>query len=110
MNISRLLKQDITYWELSSIDGWNKPTFESSPEYIKGRWEDKAELYLDKEGQEKISNAIVYLDQDVELGGYLYLGTSLELDPTLVDNAYEIKYIHKVSDIKGTTFLRKIIL
>lgn len=110
MNISRFLKQNITYWAVSSIDGWNKPTFESTPETIIGRWEDKSELYLDSNGQEKISNAIVYLNQDVEIGGYLYLGISSEDDPTLVENAREIRYIHKVSDIKGNVFLRKIIL
>ena len=104
--INELLKQTVTYWAPSSMSGWGGETF-ASPVAIDGRWEDKQELFIDSKGQEVRSNAVVYVDQDVDLGGFLYLGTSTASDPTTVDGAREIRAFQKSPNIKATEFIHK---
>jgi len=41
---------------------------------IVGRWEERQEIFIDANGREQLSNAVVYLAQDVDVNGYLYLG------------------------------------
>ena len=107
MDISSLLPQTITYWEYSSVDGWGVVTY-IAPTSISGRWEDKQELFIDETGREVRSQAVVYLNQDVTLKGYLYLGDSAESIPISVSGAKEIRAFLKSPSIDGTQFLRKI--
>jgi len=105
--IDRLFSQTITYWGSPSTSGWGGKTFDT-PITLSGRWEDKQELFIDPMGNEVRSLAVVYVDQDVDLGGYLYLGTSTESDPETVSEAREIRSFAKVPSIDGETYLRKV--
>ena len=78
------------------------------------RWENRQELFIDPSGNETLSKAVVYLDQEVDLGGYLYLGTLDDFsssEPTPRDsdaiNAKEIRSVRKSFNIKGGSFLFK---
>lgn len=115
MNLSRLLNQTITYWASPVPDGYGGYTYDA-PEAIVGRWEDKQELFIDAAGNEVKSNAVVYLTQDVSLGGFLALGdytdsANYEEDPvgsaSGVDGAREIRAFEKSPDIRGDYSLRK---
>lgn len=101
------LKQSGTYWGSPVEDGYGGFTF-ATPVAINCRWELKQELFIDGKGKEKVSAAIVYLEQDIDLGGYLYLGTSAESNPKDVEGSYTIKSFSKIPDIKGTSFTRKV--
>ncbi len=104
--------QTAVYWGNPQNDGYGGATFDS-PVQIRVRWEDKQEIFQDAEGREVRSVAVVYPQQDLDLGGFLYLGTladsGLDSDPIPkeVPEAMEIKQWGKVSNLRGTKFVRK---
>lgn len=104
----RLFPQTVTWWARSASDEYGGSLF-NPPKVIGARWEDKNVIYRNREGNEATSNAIVYVDRDVEVGDYLALGESESNDPHLVD-AYEIMKYSKSPDIRNLTSSRKVIL
>ena len=107
MRLSKYHNQTITYWGPGTPDGYGGYTY-PDPIEIKGRWEDRKELFVDAEGNEVRSQAIVYPSQVVELGGYLYLGSSTASDPTTVEGALKIRAARKVPNIKATQEVVKV--
>lgn len=105
----RHLKQTATYWEFDSLNNFGQATFKS-PVTIDCRWEDKVVLFYDRHGKEKTSESVVFLGQDVVVGGYLFLGTSVAADPKTVIGAREIAAFHKIPNIRGTKYTRKALL
>jgi len=107
------LKQTAVYWGNPQSDGAGGRTFDD-PVEISVRYEERQELFIDTNGQEARSRAVVYLSQDVAMGGYLYLGdlddlsSAEEGDPLLVQAAYEIRGFEKTPGIKAERFLRKV--
>jgi hypothetical protein len=107
------LKQKAVYWGGPASDGATGRTFDAAVE-ISVRWEERNELFVDSTGQERTSRAIILVPQDVDLGGYLYLGTlvsldsSEEADPFELDDAHEILQFSKVPDRSGTVFVRTV--
>jgi len=109
--VSRNLKQTAVYWASPSSDGYGGNTFDS-PVEIDCRWEKKQQLFVDGAGKEALSSAVVYLGQDVDLSGYLYLGdlddiASSVTGPEDVSGAYEIRGFDKIPTLKATDYLRK---
>lgn len=111
--ITNSLKQKAVYWGGPASDGITGRTFDASVE-LSVRWEDRNELFKDSAGQERTSRAVVFVSQDVDLGGYLYLGTLASLDssegvdPLELDEAYEILQFAKIPDRSGTVFVRTV--
>lgn len=113
--ITRLCVQTAVYWGTPVKDGEGGFTFADAVE-IKCHWEDVKEVLTragDKQGQELISKTRVYLTQDVEEQGYLYLGELDDLDsdtsdPRSIDGAHVIVKFNKTAAIRSTSdFLRK---
>jgi|2_EtaG_2_1085320.scaffolds.fasta_scaffold00255_9 hypothetical protein len=106
-------KQTIVYWGTPTKDKWGGRTF-ATPVEITGRWEDNQEVFIDGTGREAVSKAFVYIGQDVDLEGYLYLGTlasiSSAASPKAVDGAFEVRAFNKIPNLKATDFERKAIL
>ena len=100
MLIKKHLKQTITYWVRETNDGYGRYTF-ATPATMKGRWNQKSELFQPPEGQQKVSQAVVWLQNDLSVGDYIYLGTSSEALPYSVSGAYEIKGFSKIPSIRG---------
>jgi len=103
------LYQKATYWAPGAVSGFGGRTF-SAPVTIRVRWEDRAELFIDADGNEVRSRSIVYSDISVKQGGYLFLGESTATDPTTVNNAYEIRDVTSTPNLYASTFLYKIVL
>ena len=115
--ITRMLKQTAVYWPLANVesaggdafDDYGQPLF-TDPLEISVRWEDKAEEFLNAEGTRILSNAVVYVDQDVVVGGVLMLGELTDITdadvPKENENAWEIRRFDKLPNIKVTEFLR----
>jgi hypothetical protein len=86
--------QDCVYWSNPVPDGMGGYTY--TPIDIKVRWDGKTKRVMDATGNEVVSNAEILVTQDVEVGGYLYLGTVAGLtaqeqaNPKLLDEAYPI--------------------
>lgn len=116
--LTRELKQTCVYWPKGSVPfgEFGTPTRGALSE-INCRWEDKAEEFVDAKGTQFVSRAIVYVGQDVEVGGLLYLGTSAEVaasgfpaNPRESASVFEIRVFEKLPNFKATRFLRKAIL
>jgi hypothetical protein len=109
------LNQTAVWWTNQVHTGAGGRTFDTGVE-IAVRWEDKTVLFIDANGQERQSEAVVYTGVDVVLGDCLYLGTLADLDsdegddPLLVTNAREVRRFDKTPDLEGTSFVRKVFL
>ena len=107
------LTQAITYWGSPQSDGRGGYTYED-PVAISGRWSDKHELYIANDATEKISNAVVLVDRDVDVGGYLALGdytdssSSFISDPSNIDGAYRIEAFGKTADLMDEDYVRRV--
>ena len=102
--------QDITVWEPAANDGFGGFTF-PAPTLIKGRWEQKQELFKDADGEEQMSEAIVYVDTDVSVGQYIAEGDQTAIvDPETLPNAHRIKQYVKIPDLRQNEYERKAIL
>ena len=109
--LSSNLNQTVVYWALAASDGYGGSTF-SDPVEISGRWEQIQKLFVNSLGEERLSQSVVYLGQDVVLGGYLYLGdlddiASSVTGPEDVSGSKKIQQFDKLPDLKASGFLRK---
>jgi hypothetical protein len=97
----KLAAQTITYWAPAGTrDAYGNQTF-ASPALIGGFWMDKQELFVDAEGREVRSTAVVFVDQDCELGGYLAEGDqTATANPVSVDGAREIRGWEKIPHLR----------
>lgn len=106
--ISKMRKQTCTYWARLGTDGSGQPRF-ADPIDIKCRWEDETVEFLDQEGAKQISNAIVYVDREVTLGGVLRLGAVADIGTSLSPNqhrdAYHIRKLGKLPNLRNTETL-----
>lgn len=109
--LTRSHNQDLVYWGTPVNDGLGGVTF-AAPVNIKGRWEDVQKKVIDASGQEIVSTSLVYLGQDVDIGGWLYRGKILDIvsaDRTIpgnVSGAKEIRSFSKISNLPATDFER----
>lgn len=101
--------QTATYWAVTGNDGYGGKSF-SSPASLEVRWEDIEEKYIDSHGEEFVSRSKIFVQQDVTIGSYLYLGTSAESSPYDVSGAGEIKTFKKVPTLDADEYERKAIL
>ncbi len=111
--ITRMRKQTAVYWPFLSVDQFGKKAV-GSPVEISCRWEDKSEEFLDSKGERQMSNAIVYVDRDMAVGGILMLGTTGDITDAvnIKENAgaWEIRRFDKLPNIRASEFLRTVYL
>jgi len=114
--MKRVAKQTAVYWSSPVADKFAKNSF-ATPVEIKCLWNDKKEMLSNDQGKEVFSKATVYVVQDLDEQGMLFLGGLTDLnageqaDPTTVKNAYEIKQFMKIPSLTSTKkFTRKALL
>jgi hypothetical protein len=106
--------QTAVYWGTPVKDGYGGFTF-ASPVEIACRWEDRIGQFTSNKGEQIYSKATVYVLQDLEEDGWLFLGTLADITgeadigaPKEIDNAYEIKRFDKLPIFASETeFVRK---
>jgi len=101
---TRNLKQDATYWPPGTNDGFGGVSFGAAAP-IKCRWEDKAELFRNAQGQEVTSSAVVYVDRVLAIKGKLALGTFAGTPPV---TAREIRQVGGSPNLKAARDLNKV--
>lgn len=79
--ITRNCDQIAVYWGNPQNDGQGGFTF-ANPVELACRWESTTQIVSDAKGNEITSRAVVFVLQDVDEEGYLYLGT--------LENLYDI--------------------
>ena len=102
------LPHKITRWT-TTPDGYGGVTF-GTPIVLNGRWEDKNIQFRTPKGTEATSDAIVYLNNDVDLDDYLFLGDSDVADPTTLSGAKEVRKFNKTPDLRALDYERVAIL
>jgi len=108
----RHLNQTLTYWAPSAKDSTNlygKPT-SSAPVQLRCRWEDRNEQLRNKSGEEFISKSRVFVEEVIDIDGYVFLGTSVTSDPVSEPEAKEIQAIGRQPDLRGLRNLTVIYL
>lgn len=110
--LTKNLVQTCVYWGTPAANGYGGYIYADGVE-INARWEDRQEIFINAQGREDLSRAVVYVDTDVEVGGYLYLGElddfdSSDPEPTENASAYMIKAFSKIPNLKGTDYQRKV--
>ena len=119
--IEKMLKATCVYWALKSnesggvdYDDYGQPQH-TDPIEITCRWEDRNEEFIDAKGTTRLTQAVVYVGQDVEVAGMLYNGSLAELPsgyitPRDIDGAWEIQRFDKLPDLKYRRYLRTVYL
>lgn len=106
---SNAMVHDATLWEVT-VDGYGGYAF-GLPTPIKVRWEQREEIFVGRLNRtELVSKAVVYMDRDVVVGDFLYLGKSKELNPASVNGAYQVQRFDKSTDLRGLQSVRKAVL
>ena len=106
--IAKQLSQTIVYWANPVNDGYGSYTF-TAPVEISGRCEFRTERVLTDMGEEVLSKAFIYLEQEVESGEYLYLGTLDDsgvegsTDPRTIDGAMIVQTFLKIPRLGSST-------
>ena len=102
----RNMNQVATYWPRTGSDMYGAPTFGSAVA-IKCRWEDRAVQFRDAQGNETVSDAVVYPDRTLEIGGYLLRGTASGSPPA---TAREIRQTMLSPALRGSPELNNVML
>lgn len=95
----RNLKQKATRWVLTP-DGFGGWTY-SIPTVLTCRWEQRQKMFRDPFGEEVVSNALVYLDGDVDVGDYLWQGETTTADPTTLAGAFRVRQFNRLTDLRN---------
>lgn len=101
--------QTATLWVPGSVDISGDATF-AAPATLTVRWEDKEEVFTTPDGEEQRASTVVFAGQDISVGSYLFLGTSVAADPKTVSGARKVRGFKKIPSIDGTLFERKAML
>jgi hypothetical protein len=86
----RQLKHLLTYWARGATSADGSGGF-AAPVLIDGFYENTQEMFIDGQGREVRSAAVVFADQDLDIGGFILYGESGESSPREVDGAREIR-------------------
>lgn len=103
------LNQYATYWAITGVGVAGDPTF-GDPVRISCRWESVNEIAHGAGGEEFKISSSVFVDIDLIIGSYLYLGESEEDDPTDQENARLIQGFSSIPDLSGLDFERRALL
>lgn len=105
--MDRNLTHIITRWTAgeSLYDGFDYGT----PELLRGRWEERSVMFRTPDGEEVVSQAIVYLSEDVQIGDFLALGDySTSAEPPA--SASRVRQFNRISNLRNVTTERKAFL
>jgi hypothetical protein len=105
--MDRNLTHSITRWTVSEslYDGFDY----GPPQLIKGRWQERSVMFRSPDGEELVSQAIVYLAEDVNIGDFLALGDySTSASPP--SGAARVRQFNRISNLRDSTIERKAFL
>lgn len=99
--VNRNLRQDITYWPPSdgTTDDFGHP-IHTAGVLLKGRWEDKVQQIRRPNGDEVVSMSEVYVNQEVDIAGYLAKG-DFEGVTDVDTSAKEIQQVLTIPDMRN---------
>jgi hypothetical protein len=106
----RRLKQKAMHWVAGAKDGFGVVTF-AEPAEIDVRWEDQQVRFINAEGNEDVSEAVVYTNASIAQGDYLFLGDEDDLDSAQdalsQDGAYRVERVQDLPNFNNTGSLKR---
>lgn len=105
INYARSMTQVATYWPPVAVDRHGK-VITGAPVPVRCRWEDKGELFIDANGNQAMSSAVIYPAKPLSIQGYLLNGTSKDAVPG--NGAREIKQTGSSPSLDGSQVLNKV--
>lgn len=108
--IERICVQTAVYWAAPVADGYGSMTY-ADPVEIPCRWTDKTRVMKNALGEEFTTRGEVLVTQDLELEGWLFLGTlddveSVDSDTVYEDNPMNIEGAYRIISIDKTPMIR----
>lgn len=113
--VQRLLRQKAVYWGNPMKDGYGGLTFDD-PVEIDCRWEDRTQVFSadDGKGTQYIARSVIYVGQELDFDGMLFLGILADLNaylqsggsyenPINIDKAYSIRRFETVPRLGSAT-------
>jgi len=94
--IASKCKQPIVYWGNPVNNGTGGFTYDD-PVQIYGRWEELNEVLMGSDGKELVSQARVFLTQEVDEDGCMWLGALTDLDSAPEPNDSSIAALHIIA-------------
>ena len=107
MKIAKSFKQDVTVWA-GGVRGFYGDITYPAPRTIKGRWEQRADLFIDNTGKQVVSAAVVYVGEAIAQGAYVMLGESNAVNPKAIAAAYLVRGVSRTPSINGKGELIKL--
>lgn len=106
----KALNQQATTWR-ASPNGYGGDAF-SVPLLVLCRWQNRQEIFRSNIDQREIvSQAVVYVDTDLDVGDYLCLGDqTLVADPSVLKGAFKIQRFDVVTDLRSVSSVRMAVL
>jgi len=102
----------VTYYPPGAPDGFSTLDFSAvTPKVLYSRWQDVQELFRDASGRELVSNAVVYVCEEVEIGGFLFKsdeGAIIGSDPNASAGSRQVRGISVSGNLRRTTELHKV--
>jgi len=109
MNLNRFFKQTAVLWSGRTDDRYGKPSFANESQ-INCRWEDRQEKFVDANKRESLSRAVVFSENQILPGEYLWLGDLADVpndNPLLIPAAHEVRATGAAPSVDAETTLRK---
>lgn len=107
MDYADSMPQVATYWPPGDPDGFGGVVL-GPPRPVMCRWQNEQKLFRDKQGQDLMSNAIVYVGEALETTGWLALGEFPDGDPQELEDAWEIRQTSATPSLDGDLTLHKV--
>lgn len=98
---TRNLSGTATYWGPPVVDEWGDQTY-PSPATVSCHWEERTEAFIDSQGSQQHSRAVVFVDTNIQPKGFLYSAASTAMNPRNVPTADLIRRVDKVRALKGS--------
>lgn len=110
MNYKGMLKQKATWWSVTP-DSFGGDLF-GAPTLLDCRWESRSEVFIGQiDRRELVSKAVVYLNQDVAVGDYLFEGDQTVLaNPSGLTGAFKVQKFDKIPDLRNLEAVRRAVL
>lgn len=109
----RHFRDDITWWEVTGDNGYGGFKF-AAPKLLKGRWEDRPENFINPNGDEVTSNAMVYLDREVSVEDYLVRGDHTDTDDPMklfnTNRPWQARQVRRTTNLRNVTTEYKVFL
>jgi len=99
-----------TVWPRLGSNGFGGHLF-GIPKLVNARWHEYLAFLTRVEEDAQISNAKIYVSEDISEGDYIALGNHIAIeDPSSFDDAYQIERFQRQTDLRGLRSVRWVTL